>query len=81
MIDLSLPGYKYLGPGNDLDKGVPNGYNDFVAFLHDHGYNVIIDRGGNPYFQWSGTYRRTSRIIYSRLLHNSYIIRGRRSRI
>lgn len=53
MIDLSLPGYKYLGPGNRLDKGVPNGYNDFVAFLHDHGYNIIINRGGNPYLQWS----------------------------
>ena len=53
MIDLSLPGYKYLGPGNSLDKGVPNGYNDFVAFLHDHGYNIIINRGGDPYFQWS----------------------------
>ena len=38
MIDLSLPGYKYLGPGNKLDKGVPNGYNDFVAFLHDRTY-------------------------------------------
>lgn len=53
MIDLSLPGYKYLGPGNKLDKGVPNGYNDFVAFMHDHGYNIIINRGGNPYLQWS----------------------------
>ena len=52
-IDLSLPGYKYLGPGNRLDKGVPNGYNDFVAYLHDHGYNIIINRGGNPYLQWS----------------------------
>ena len=53
MPDLSLPGYKYLGPGNKIDKGVPTSYNDWVAFLHDLGYGEIIARGGNPYLTFS----------------------------
>lgn len=53
MIDLSLPGYKYLGPGNSLNKGNPTSYNDFVALIHDIEYGEIIQQGGNPYLQWS----------------------------
>ena len=55
MWDLSLPGYKYLGPGNKLNKGKPTNYNDFVAYIHDLGYGKIIEQGGNPYLQWSDT--------------------------
>lgn len=51
--DFSLPGYKYLGPGNAIDKGEPVDYNDWVAYIHDLGYGKIIDRGGNPYIQFS----------------------------
>ena len=51
--DFSLPGYKYLGPGNRLDKGPPVDHNDWVAYIHDLGYGKIIDRGGNPYLQFS----------------------------
>ena len=53
MWDLSLPGYKYLGPGNKLNKGRPENYNDLVSYLHDLGYGKIIEQGGNPYLQWS----------------------------
>ena len=53
MWDLSLPGYKYLGPGNPLGKGLPNNWNDLVALIHDIGYGKIIDQGGNPYLLWS----------------------------
>lgn len=53
MWDLSLPGYKYLGPGNKIDKGTPSNFNDFVAKIHDIGYGKIIHRGGNPYLHWS----------------------------
>jgi len=53
MWDLSLPGYKYLGPGNSIDKGAPTNANDLVAYIHDLGYGKIIERGGNPYLQWS----------------------------
>lgn len=53
MWDLSLPGYKYLGPGNPLDKGEPNNANDWVAYFHDIGYGKIIEAQGNPYLLWS----------------------------
>lgn len=53
MWDLSLPGYKYLGPGNSLDKGEPTNYNDFIAYIHDIEYGKIIEKGGNPYLLWS----------------------------
>ena len=53
MWDLSLPGYKYLGPGNPLDKGLPNNWNDLIALIHDIGYGKIIEEGGNPYLLWS----------------------------
>lgn len=53
MIDLSLPGYKYLGPFNKLNKGQPTNANDLVAYIHDLGYGKIIQEGGNPYLMWS----------------------------
>lgn len=53
MFDLTLPGYKYLGPGNKLDKGPPTDYNDWVAYIHDQGYGEIIEKGGNPYIRFS----------------------------
>lgn len=53
MFDLTLPGYKYLGPGNKLDKGPPTDYNDWIAYVHDLGYGEIIDKGGNPYIHFN----------------------------
>lgn len=53
MWDLTLPGYKYLGPGNKLNKGLPTNYDDWVAYIHDIGYGKIIEQGGNPYLLWS----------------------------
>ena len=46
MFDLTLPGYKYLGPGNKLDKGEPTDWNDAVAYIHDLGYGEILEKGG-----------------------------------
>ena len=51
--DLSLPGYKYLGPGNRLDKGEPNNESDRVAKKHDEEYDKHIKAGHNPYVKWS----------------------------
>lgn len=53
MRDWSLPGYKYLGPGNPLNKGRPRNRNDAIAQLHDIAYQKIQEEGGNPYIQWS----------------------------
>lgn len=37
----TLPGYKYLGPGNDLDLGEPTNELDKLAQEHDISYNEI----------------------------------------
>lgn len=53
MRDWSLPGYKYLGPGNKLDKGKPNNRNDDVAYHHDVAYDKYIKAGKNPYINYN----------------------------
>lgn len=53
MRDWSLPGYKYLGPGNKLNKGKPRNYNDWVAYKHDVGYDELIQQNVNPYWNWN----------------------------
>ncbi|AJK30622.1 putative capsid protein [Phytophthora parasitica virus] len=52
MWDLTLPGYKYLGPGNKLDKGESNNENDRVALAHDIAYDFLEKKGFNPYTQY-----------------------------
>lgn len=51
--DFSLPGYKYLGPGNRLDKGEPNNESDRVAQAHDVEYDKYLKAGHNPYMKWN----------------------------
>lgn len=53
MWDFSLPGYKYLGPGNSLRKGKPTNKNDAVALAHDIAYDQYIKKGKNPYLRYS----------------------------
>ena len=56
MWDLTLPGYKYLGPFNSLDKGEPENLNDLIAWLHDIGYKAYQEKAGNKwsvYFVWN----------------------------
>lgn len=40
---LVLPGYKYLGPGNDLERGVPVNKLDAAAKKHDEKYHKITE--------------------------------------
>lgn len=51
--DFSLPGYKYLGPGNRLDKGKPTNRNDAVAQEHDYAYESYLKKRQNPYTAWN----------------------------
>lgn len=51
--DWTLPGYKYLGPGNKLDKGDPNNHNDKVAQEHDYAYDAYLKKRKNPYTNWN----------------------------
>nr|QKE54951.1 MAG: capsid protein [Parvoviridae sp.] len=50
---LVLPGYKYLGPFNSLNKGPPVNEADAAAERHDHRYDAILKAGGNPYLTYN----------------------------
>lgn len=50
---LVVPGYKYLGPFNGLDKGKPVNDVDAAAEHHDKDYNQYIKEGKNPYLSWN----------------------------
>ena len=73
MRDWTLPGYKYLGPGNSLFKGRPTNEDDLIAFLHDLGYDHLIKNvKKNPYWNWNkadeeGLKRWTTKTIGGRL--------------
>lgn len=47
------PGYKYLGPGNDLNQGEPTNPSDAAAKEHDEAYDQYIKSGKNPYLYFS----------------------------
>ncbi|CAK1580535.1 unnamed protein product [Parnassius mnemosyne] len=40
---IIFPGYKYLGPGNALDRGVPINALDAAAKKHDEKYHKITE--------------------------------------
>lgn len=48
-----LPGYKYLGPFNDLNAGEPVNKADSAAQKHDHAYDSYIKSGKNPYLYFN----------------------------
>lgn len=50
---LVVPGYKYLGPGNGLDKGEPVNQADAAAQRHDQAYQEQLDQGDNPYLKYN----------------------------
>nr|QKN88779.1 MAG: capsid protein [Dependoparvovirus sp.] len=50
---LVLPGYKYLGPGNGLDKGEPVNAADAAAREHDKGYDELLKQGENAYLTYN----------------------------
>nr|QKE60687.1 MAG: capsid protein [Dependoparvovirus sp.] len=50
---LVLPGYKYLGPFNGLDKGEPVNAADKAALEHDKAYDLELKDGHNPYFEYN----------------------------
>lgn len=42
---VTLPGSKYIGPGNSLDRGAPKGKADAAAKQHDIDYDNYIKKG------------------------------------
>nr|AYN77558.1 minor structural protein [Chimpanzee parv4] len=54
---LTLPGYNYVGPGNPLDSGPPQGPVDEAAKHHDERYAEMIEHGDIPYLHGHGADR------------------------
>lgn len=52
-MDLTLPGYKYVGPFNRLDKGIPSNATDAAAYEHDIAYSYYEFLGLNPYLYYN----------------------------
>lgn len=50
---LVVPGYKYLGPFNGLDRGDPVNEADAAAKKHDEAYNELLEAGDNPYLKYN----------------------------
>lgn len=50
---LVVPGYKYLGPFNGLDKGEPVNKADAAAREHDKAYDRLLKEGDNPYLTYN----------------------------
>ncbi|ATV81493.1 VP1/VP2 [Rhinolophus pusillus bocaparvovirus 2] len=48
-----VPGYKYLGPFNQLDAGEPVNKSDQAAQKHDFAYDQYIKSGKNPYLYFN----------------------------
>lgn len=53
MFDWTPPGYKYWGPGNRMDKGLPTNDLDAAAYKHDKWYDYYQRKGFNPYVRWN----------------------------
>lgn len=49
-----LPGSKYIGPGNEMNKGAPVDEADANAFQHDKDYDEYIKRGHRPRDVYTG---------------------------
>ena len=50
---LTVPGYNYLGPFNELKAGPPVNELDSAAQEHDAKYAKMLLRGENPYLSYN----------------------------
>lgn len=44
-LGVTLPGEKYIGPGNPLNLGDPNSAGDEAAYQHDLDYDAMLKKG------------------------------------
>jgi hypothetical protein len=59
----TYPGTKYLGPGNQMNKGLPTSYVDAAARDHDLEYANYLKRGVKPKRLYSGYSDADSRLL------------------
>lgn len=69
----TLPGYRYMGPGNPLNNGVPKNHADAMSRLHDYAYSRL---GKKAYYRWSVADERYLRNIRKDSDWGSYIARA-----
>lgn len=60
---LLVPGYNYVGPGNPLDNGPPQGPVDEAAKHHDERYDEMLSHGDLPYVHGHGADRLMNKEI------------------
>lgn len=52
--DWTVPGYNYLGPGNEIDSYLPVNEADKIAYDHDVAYGELEDKfGGDPRYYYN----------------------------
>jgi hypothetical protein len=60
-LGATLPGEKYIGPGNPLNLGKPNSSGDEAAYQHDLDYDAMLKKGMSEkdvYFNFSNADQR-----------------------
>jgi len=60
---LVLPGSKYIGPGNPMNRGKPTSSADAAARLHDLDYGKLLKRGVKPSKLYLGFSRADERLM------------------
>lgn len=60
---LVYPTSKYIGPGNKLDEGKPVDAADALAYVHDHQYSELLQKGKSPYFTFNEADREMLRNV------------------
>ena len=53
-LGKTLPGTKYVGPGNPMDLGLPLTDGDALAYEHDMAYGRLLDHGVPPAIVYAG---------------------------
>lgn len=50
---LTVPGHRYTGPFNALNRGEPNNATDRASRTHDYGYEFALRHGKKPYYKYN----------------------------
>ena len=60
---LTLPGSKYIGPGNPMNLGKPTSKTDAAARLHDLDYGRLLKKGVKPSKLYLGFSKADERLM------------------
>jgi hypothetical protein len=60
---ITLPGSKYIGPGNAMNKGKPKDRGDALAYQHDKDYDKLLKGGVKPKDLYTGYSNADKRLL------------------